>query len=118
MGGKAHVSRPEAEVVLREVRKRFAPYIDPEVEGSGPELVRDWDWSGHADWAIIWEGGPYEWAYLAASGGVDEELTELNATMAEYRSGKMKPVEVAPVEPPERVFLEPVTSWALGLYLK
>ncbi|MGV0986783.1 MAG: hypothetical protein ACOYB2_19725 [Limnohabitans sp.] len=116
------VTKAQATKVLSEVKRTFKPYIDPKVEGSGPTLVMDFDWFGYGGYpAIVWEGGPYEWSILASNGGVDEELTTLAMTMPEYvafeRTGKMaNPVRVKPIVAPEGTYLEPITSWALGLF--
>lgn len=83
--------------VLREVEEAFG--MKPDEEG-GPVLVMAWDWLGTgAAPAIVWEEGPYEWALLASGGGMSEFGTVHQ-----------------PIEEPEGVFLEPVTSWALGIY--
>lgn len=61
----------------------------------GPVLCRDFElWSGPTRWAIVWEGGPYDWAIEASS-----------TQFADDRGGL-----------PEGVFVEPIVGWALGLY--
>jgi hypothetical protein len=116
------VTKRQAEQVLAHVKRTFRPYC--EAGGDGPSLRMDFDWSGAgARPAIVWEGGPFEWAYLAASGGVDEEMTTLAMELPEYvqfvRTGKMKhPVRVEPIAGVPGVFVEPITSWALGLYVE
>lgn len=52
----------------------------------GPQLVKGWDWYSHTAWAVVWEEGPFEWSYY-----VDREM-------------------------PTSVFMEPITTWSLGLY--
>lgn len=64
--------------------------------------------------AIVWEGGPSEWAYRAKEGGRDVELTlELRAA-----TGFMNAVVNTPeaVDWPVGVQAEPYFSYALGLY--
>lgn len=116
------VTRKQADQVLRQVKERFAPYLSKE---SKPQLIRNWDWGyGPTPYAIVWEGGPYEWSILATSGGVDEELTTELMTLPQYaeftRTNRMpagaQVVRVEQVKAPEGVYLECVTSWALGLF--
>lgn len=109
------VTRKQAEQVLAAVRSRHEGYWG-DSESSAPKLVENWDWleSGPTRWAIVWEEGPYEWAYRASMGGTDEEMTSLVAD--EFGSGAARAVKL---EEPLRVsglFLEPVTMWALGIY--
>ena len=118
---KVRVTRADAEVVLRQVKRRFA-YCRP-FGTYGPQIKRNWDFFGHGPvpYAIVWEDGPYEWAYLVAHGGVDEEITTLAMTPNEYwayvRTGRMDhPSRVERVAPPSGVMLEPYTSWAIGLW--
>jgi hypothetical protein len=115
------ITKANGEKVLAAIKSKFAAYIDPEVEGSGPELVMDFDWVGTPGPAIVWEGGPFEWVYLALWGGVDEELTTDLMTIPEYvtftKTGKAtNPAIVTPIEKPANVYCEAITSWALGLY--
>lgn len=59
---------------------------------NGPQLVMDFDWLGHGEWpAIVWEGGPYEWA-----------TTE---SFALIKGG------------PRTMWYEPVTAWSLNIYV-
>ena len=93
------VTKRQAEQAFRQVKEQFKVFID---DVSHPVLIKDWDWldSGPTKWAIVWEGGPYEWALLAERGGKTE-------------FGSM-------IEPakhwPAGTFAEPVTSWAVGIY--
>jgi hypothetical protein len=111
------VTRAEAEAVLKEVRRVFRSHILPGDKG-GPALLRNWEWiSGYvAPYAVIWLEGPYEWAIQATAGGIDDELTELSATLPEYLSGHMKPIRIEAIKQPDGVFCEPYTSWALAVY--
>ena len=91
----AKVTRAKAQKVLTAVRASFGVAAGEE----GPALVMAWDWTGRgAHPAIVWEGGPYDWAILASGGGRDEwGLVH-------------QPVEVP------GTFLEPVTGWARGIW--
>lgn len=100
------VRKADAVKVLAAVKKAFAgalPANDPD-NLYGPKLVKDWDWtgSGPAPYAIIWEGGPYDWAVYFPYGGIDPEF---GSKIADVSS-----------EVPKDVFCEAVTGWALGLY--
>lgn len=98
---KVVVRKADADKVLAAVRRQFAGWIEPGDPASGPTLVKDFDWDcGVAPYAVVWEGGPYEWPMLAGEGGVDEEF-----------GFKIKAVEF-----PKTVFVEPYTGWALGIY--
>ena len=58
----------------------------------GPELRMEFDWTNSDGWpTVIWEGGPYDWA-------VDCSF----ALLKDCKPG---------------VWLEPATSWALGIYV-
>ncbi len=92
------------EQALEMVRDRFAVYILP--GDQGPQLK---DWQGQP--AIVWEdSSPYEWAFLATAGGIDEELAGLMAELGQT----VKPIE--PIEWPEGLHAEPIMSFILGLY--
>lgn len=96
------VKKADAIKVLNAVKAQFKGWIDPDMPDSGPKLVKDFDWSGTggAPYAIVWEGGPFEWTMTAGHGGIDEEF-----------GFKIKAVAF-----PESVFCEPMTGWALGIY--
>lgn len=97
------VTKRQAEKVLALVRKQFAPWVKG--TGTGPVLVKNWDWrSGPAPYAIVWEEGAYEWAHLSTGGGRDEEFGFRIDPITEEQQRAMG------------VFLEPYTSWALGIY--
>ena len=115
------VTRHEAERALEQIREQYRCYLDV----SGPVLVKDYEydvWYSNrvistikAPYAIVWEdGGPYEWAYRAAQGGRDVELT------AELRSipGQENAVVDTPAATawPSEVRAEPITTWVLGLW--
>jgi hypothetical protein len=75
--------------VLKAVQAKYK-YDNPTY---GPQLRMDFDWFGHgASPAIVWEGGPYDWA--------SECSFELLKVL------------------PKGVWLEPATSWALNIYVE
>lgn len=113
------VTQAQAEQALAAVKRQFAAYFEPAtfedgftVAGSAPpKLVMDFDWTGTGPGpAIVWKEGPYEWAYLACAGGVDEEMAELAAEVGVTVRAQ------DPVKMPEAIWCEPTTSWALALY--
>jgi hypothetical protein len=99
------VSKAQAEAVLAEVRRVFAVYIG---EGDrGPQLQESFEWgAGLAPWAVVWEEGPYDWAHLATSGDIDEELSSIVDHVVWAKA----------IKQPAGVHCEPYTSWALGIY--
>ena len=81
--------------VLTGVKRRFSAWIDtPE---DGPKILPNT--SGGSGYSIAWEGGPYEWTYLAAFGGRSE-------------FGR----KVDPVEVPDGFYVEPVNGWSVNVY--
>lgn len=96
------VTKAKATKVLNAVRAQCG---DGVLEGDvGPELKKDWDWlgSGHpAPYSIVWEEGPFEWAYLFPHGGIEEEFGFRRKDV----SGKI----------PAGVFCEAITSWAVAI---
>lgn len=118
------VTREQAEAVLEAVKERYRSYWETgdKYAPQPPKLVENWDWldSGPTAWAIVWEEGPFEWAYRATSGGFDEEAALLiadaigpEATRERARAGDFTE---QPVAVPAGVWLEPVTTWAVGIY--
>lgn len=95
-------TKAEATKVLNAVKRAFRPWLDG---SDGPKLLENWDWLGHgnpARWSIVWEEGPFEWAYLFPFGGRDEEFGFRVADVSEAI--------------PDGFFSEAITSWAIGLY--
>lgn len=96
MTTRVQVRKRDADKALAAVKHRFKAWYDkPEY---GPQLIKDFNWSGPTPYAIVWEGGPYDWAILATGGGRDDF------------GFTVEPVRV------DGVFLEPITGWALGVY--
>lgn len=85
------ITREQAEQALAAVKEQFKVYID--AGESEPVLVENWEPFVYQDgkvvdtetypFAIVWEDGPFEWAYRAKGGGVDEELTRLGRDFEE-----------------------------------
>lgn len=94
------VTRGDVEKVLAALRRQRQYAVDP---GSGPKIVEDFDWVGHEPLAIVWEGGPFEWAYLFPHGGRDEEFGFNIADVS--------------ADIPAHVFAEAITSWAIAVHL-
>ena len=84
------VKRPTKRQALKVLHDVCAYYhISPD-DKNAPKLIMDWDWLGHGGCpSIVWEEGDYEWAINFA--GKRTFLGE--------------------------VWYEPMTSWALSLYL-
>lgn len=93
------VTKRQAEQALRQIRKQF--WVEPD-DKYGPKLIKDWDWleSGPTKWAIVWEGGPYDWALLAETGGKTEFGTIVPAAKAW----------------PAGTFAEAINGWSIGIY--
>ena len=79
---------------LNAVKKAYKAWITADDQ---PILMDDFYEDGTT--AVVWEGGPYEWAFLT-DGGIEEEF-----------GFEMKAVKV-----PAGVYTEPIFSYALGLY--
>lgn len=91
----------QARKVLAAVRKQLAGAILP--GDAGPQLLMDWQWTASTPPhpAIVWEEGPYEWAYLFPHGGIEEEF----GTRVKDVSSSL----------PAGVWCEPDTSWAIAI---
>jgi hypothetical protein len=106
-----NITKRQAEASLKAVAKKFGADAD------GPQLVKDhqgW-YSDHA-WAIVWEGGPYDWPQLLG-GGIDEEL--LNGIYPEFEPDLSKAIKKASrgaVEFPQGVWAEAINGYSIALY--
>ena len=102
MSTTANITKRQAEGVLAAVKRQCAAWLDD--NGNGPALMRDWDWTGYggARWSVVWEEGPYDWAYLFPFGGIEEEF-----------GFRVKDVSSAI---PVGFYAEAITSWAIGIY--
>lgn len=104
---RKNVTRKDAEKVLAALKKQHPDETYP------PQIVENWNWTGRPTrWAIVWEEGPYEWAYTFPFGGLNEEATAL---AQEFIPGAV--IEDPVVEIPDHLFTEAITSWAIGIYL-
>lgn len=111
MAAKTKITRKQAEQALAAIKDQFKIYLAVDGEEYGPKLIENWEpyWNDSTiDFVIMWEEGPYEWAYNAKDGGVDEELS----SMADQRMDTP-----AATTWPEGVWCEPATSYCVALYL-
>jgi len=105
------MDRSTAERALQAVREQFAAYLDDDCD-PGPQLYADWAWNGDpAPYAIVWEGGPFEWPQLVPDGGVDQDLTALAQDVA---PGAVVHAPEATGWPPG-TWAEPITGFALAV---
>jgi hypothetical protein len=85
------ITERRAKAVLAKLRQQLIRKGQLSADETGPSLIMDWDWLGGSPApSIVWEEGPYEWAL--------------------ERSQELQQV-ISPL-----VFVEPMTSWALGIY--
>jgi len=110
------ITQEQADAALAAVKAQYRHYLEAGYDG--PQLLPP----GHQfnpalGWMVMWEDGPYEWAYRAGVGGVDEELLTLAAD--EPALGKAVAVELAtepePTGYPAGVFVEAWFSYAVWL---
>lgn len=104
--GGGDVTRAKAGLVLSAVETKYAAYVAP---GDHPVLVHGYE---GAPWAVVWEGGPYEWA-IRPLGEVTLD-PELTAELSDFAPGH--PVHNRAAEIPAGVTTEPIASYALGVY--
>lgn len=94
-----NLTRAKAEKALAQIEKQFGVTAAEKAAGYGPTLMENFE--GNYDtyrWAIVWEGGPYEWTYGA-----------FEAHTGEY--GRMEGVTR-----PAKVYAEAINHYALALY--
>lgn len=95
------ITRKDAEKVLAAILEQHKWAKQPEFDQ--PIIVEDWTWDlNPAPFAIVWEGGAYQWAYLFPYGGIEEEF-----------GFKVRDVSD---QLPGHVFVDAMTPWALGIY--
>lgn len=106
------VSKRQAESATRAIGKAFGAS-----ERNGPTLVKDYEGLyGVYNYAILWEGGPFEWTYLL-QGGFDEELFSMIYPEFEPdRDKARKRCERKPVKFPKDVFAEAINHYSIALY--
>jgi hypothetical protein len=102
------ITRKQADNVFKTLVKQRGVQpdeIDPQ-GGFGPTLVHNWEWgwttSSTYEWAILWEGGPFEWAMWFPYGGRDPEFGITIPNVSEQLGNGL--------------FIEAVTSWAIAIY--
>lgn len=96
------LDKREAMQAYRAVCEAFEVEPHPEVvrqgEGrwpTGPVLCESFEgWFTTTAWAVVWEGGPFEWAMYVPHGGQG----------------------FAPARLSDEIFAEPINGFALGLY--
>jgi hypothetical protein len=96
-----NASKRDCTKVLNVIRRQFCVTADDVANGYGPTLVMDWDWTGEPTPAVIWEGGPYDWAIYVGYGGRME---------TGYHAPDLSD------EIPDTVFVEPYSGWAVSIY--
>ena len=124
MTTRTKATRREAEAVLTALKRSYGwtPATDADWHDAygDPELVENWDWGWTTvntyRWAIVWEGGPYEWTYLFPGGGFDEEMYNLAFEFGKETARRLATKPGA--ELPDGVWTEAITSWAIAIYPK
>ena len=110
MATTTKITRKTAEKALAVVERHYAQWFK---DGwAKPTLIDRGTY-----WEIVWEEGPYEWAFRATAGGVNEEF--LYNVYPEFVTDFDKAVANATTKPikfPAAVYVEPVTSFSLGIY--
>lgn len=105
-----NITKRQAEASLKAIAKKFGA-------DDGPQLVKDhqgW-YSDHA-WAIVWEGGPYEWPQLL-DGGLDEELLHgLYPEFEQDHAVAVKKATYGAVKLPKGVWAEAINGYSIALY--
>lgn len=97
------ITAAKAEKVRKSVAKTYATYIEagyPE-----PETRQD----EHGTWHIIWNDGPYEWAYHFSAAIGSDQMYRVHDP--EFGFSYPEPSGL-----PAGVFLEPVNYSVLGIY--
>jgi hypothetical protein len=120
------VTEAGAQQVLDAVIQRYRLYFQPIRNDDGSVLVEGdekpfllQDEGGN--WEVVWEDGPYEWAYRFTMGGVNEEVAvelhqEFGATKAEAGKRATEEAVALPARLTAQVSVEPATSYSLGIY--
>ncbi len=105
------ITKRQAEQALAAIKEQFKAYL-----GSGADEPTLYEPGFHTDaWSIAWEGGPFQWTYIAFVGGFDEEVF----SMAEPDVGEQRARQLATtaaVAAPAGVYGEAVNHWCLALY--
>lgn len=109
MTNTTKVTRSEAKFVLKAIERRFVGLVD---DSDQPVLVENYMDTGN--FGIVWEGGPYEWAFRVASGGVNDEVfcTLVDEFGVDPAVAKRKSTE-SPLPVPDSIRLEPYFSFSV-----
>ena len=92
------------------MQSRYAGYDGAE------EITLIEGWDRMVPWLITWESGPYEWAYRATMGGINEEVSIILSTeFGVEASQAAKSATERVIEFPEGVLAEPYHSFSLAL---
>lgn len=100
------ITARDAEAYRNLVMIRFASWIEADYDE--PKVIANWDGDGH--FAVVWDGGPYEWAYYGTTGSFAYAERE-----PEY--GIRLPIVKVP-DSLSHVFSEPHNSQVVVLYLE
>lgn len=111
VGERHQISELQARACLAAIESQFAAYVTGSCR---PTLAHPGEQC--SGWAIVWEDGPYEWAYRAFQGGDDEEVYHLALDADFTPCQARRAAQVGGVPCPDGVFAEPVMSFILGLY--
>lgn len=102
----AVITRKEAEDIRDAITARFSAYSD-----SKPVVTSGDHENLHA--IISWEEGPYEWALYAFDEYFDEEIASLAADFG----AEVKPSPAIKQPHADKILVEPINSFTVGLYL-
>jgi hypothetical protein len=116
------VTDEQAQEVLDAIVAHYKMYFEPITSdatgriivppAAKPTVQRDE--RGHA--VIWWEDGPSDWAYQVTGGGSTEEERVLFAEAGQEFGAELKAAEPEPMQFPPHVYVEPHTSYAVGVY--
>lgn len=121
---EARVTEEQARAVLVAVRAHYRHMLEPfEVDGETftacygpddqPELVMSY-YEGVP--AIVWEAGPSDWAMHTDGSPSEQDYVDAH-DLAQELGVECKPAGREPLRLPAGVAVEPVYSYALGIYL-
>lgn len=112
------VTARQAEDIRAAIEKRFSAYVHDGQYGRPTLYDHTHENLSAGSWVIVWEEGPYEWALAPFDNFVDDEsfflATDAGLTVAQARTVASK--KASPQPHADRVFLEPIHSFTLGLY--
>ena len=112
MATKTKVTRKQAEQVVAAIVAQYPGWVE---EGICPAPTLKEDFDG-APFAAIWEEGPDDWTYLLG-GGTSEHDHYTYASLSEEFGVEMSPPVRKPAQFPKGVFVEPMNSCVVGIYI-